>query len=138
MYIHAYIHVYIYICMYTIMDILSGCSSVCFFKRCLLLHTLSYMLNSFISKITLKWPNKHDSQVQITESKPNMRRSSLSRAQLLTHLCMHVCVFTSQCIHLRGHFCIFFCFIQNIQMQNLASRDSVTYKYNQKRHDRQD
>lgn len=57
------------------------------------------MLNSFISKTTLKWPNKHDSRVQITESMPNMRRSSLSRAQLLIHVCLHVCV--CLCLFLR-------------------------------------
>lgn len=109
-YMHIYMFIYIFVCT----------PSWIFFQAVVLFVFLSvafscihysYMLNSFISKITLKWPNKHDSQVQITESKPNMRRSSLSRAQLLTHLCMHVCVFTSQCIHLRGHFCIFFCFI---------------------------
>lgn len=107
-YMHIYMFIYIFVCT----------SSWIFFQAVVLFVFLNvafscihYMLNSFISKITLKWPNKHDSQVQITESKPNMRRSSLSRAQLLTHLCMHVCVFTSQCIHLRGHFCIFFCFI---------------------------
>lgn len=87
----TYIHIWIFVCTLSWVSIQAVVLieiqlAISFLKR-----RIHYMLNSFISK-TLKWPNKHNSRVQITESKPNMRRSSLSRAQLLIYICLHVCV----------------------------------------------